>query len=45
MAKKRVTFTLDEDLIKKLKKKSEETHIPQAKIVTLALEAYLSKKK
>lgn len=41
MAKKRITFTLDEDLIKELKEKSEETHIPQAKIVSLALQDYL----
>lgn len=38
---KRITFTLDEDLIKELKEKSEETHIPQAKIVSLALQDYL----
>lgn len=43
MAKKRITFTLDEALIKKLKEKSEQTHIPQAKLVTLALEEYLKK--
>lgn len=40
-----MTFTLEEDLLKKLKDTSEKTHIPQAKIVTLALEEYLKKLK
>lgn len=45
MAKKRITFTLDEDLIKELKERSEKTDVPQAKIVTRALESYLKKNK
>ncbi len=41
MAKRRMTFTLDEDLLTKLKKVSEETMIPQAKIVQTAIEKQL----
>ena len=41
MAKKRMTFTLDEELLDKLKETSEETMIPQAKIVQKAIEKQL----
>lgn len=41
MAKKRMTFTLDEVLLDKLKETSEETMIPQAKIVQKAIEKQL----
>lgn len=41
MAKKRMTFTLDEELLAKLKEISEETMIPQAKIVQKAIEKQL----
>ena len=43
MAKKRMTFTLDEELLAKLKETSEETMIPQAKIVQKAIKEYLKK--
>lgn len=36
--KKRVTFTLEEELIEKLKKVSEETLIPQARLVEQAVQ-------
>ena len=36
MAKKRVTYTLDEELIKRLREYSDKTMIPQAKIVNEA---------
>jgi metal-responsive CopG/Arc/MetJ family transcriptional regulator len=35
--KKRVTFTLEEELIEQLKKVSEATMIPQAKLIEKAL--------
>lgn len=35
--KKRITFTLDENVIKKLKDVSEKTMIPQARIVEQAI--------
>jgi metal-responsive CopG/Arc/MetJ family transcriptional regulator len=35
--KKRVTFTLEEELIEQLKKVSEETMIPQSKLVEKAI--------
>lgn len=41
MAKKRMTFTLDEELLDKLKETSEKTMIPQAKIVQKAIEKQL----
>lgn len=41
MAKKRMTFTLDEELLAKLKETSEETMIPQAKIVQKAIKKQL----
>lgn len=43
--KKRVTFTLDSELVKQLKLKSEETMIPQARIVEQAIKEYLEKMK
>jgi metal-responsive CopG/Arc/MetJ family transcriptional regulator len=39
--KKRVTFTLDEELIEKLKTVSEKTMIPQAKLIEKALKNVL----
>jgi metal-responsive CopG/Arc/MetJ family transcriptional regulator len=35
--KKRVTFTLEEELIEKLKETSEKTMIPQSKLVEKAI--------
>lgn len=43
--KRRVTFTVDETLLEELKMVSKESMVPQAKIVTRALEAYLKKNK
>ena len=41
--KKRVTFTLDEELLKKLKEISEETMIPQARLVEQAIREVIKK--
>ena len=41
--KKRVTFTLEEELIEKLKKISEETLIPQARLVEQAIQEVIKK--
>lgn len=41
--KKRVTFTLDEELIEQLKKVSEETMIPQARLVEQAIKEVIEK--
>lgn len=41
--KKRVTFTFDEELIKKLKEVSEKTLIPQSRIVEQAIKEKLEK--
>ncbi len=41
--KKRITFTLDEELIKKLKEVSKETMIPQARLVESAIKDILQK--
>lgn len=41
--KKRVTFTLDETTIELLKKESEKTMIPQARLVEQAILEYLIK--
>lgn len=41
MVKKRMTFTLEEELLAKLKETSEETMIPQAKIVQKAIKKQL----
>ena len=43
MAKKRVTYTLDEELIERLREYSDKTMIPQAKIENEALIEYLNK--
>lgn len=42
---KNITFSLDEELIAELKKVSEETMIPQSKIVKLGIELALQKLK
>ncbi|NRN90939.1 ribbon-helix-helix domain-containing protein [Lactobacillus helveticus] len=39
--KKRMTFTLDVDLLKELKAASEKTMIPQAKLVEKAIKQVL----
>ena len=39
--KKRITFTLEEELIKNLKEASEKTLIPQARIVEQAIKEKL----
>ena len=41
--RKRVTFTLDTELIDRLKKVSEETMIPQARLVETGIEDILKK--
>lgn len=41
--KKRITFTLDEKIIEKLKETSERTMIPQARIVEQAIIDFLKK--
>ncbi len=43
MAKKRVTYTLDEELIERLRDYSDSSMIPQAKIVNEAITEYLNK--
>ena len=43
MAKKRITFTFDEETIALLKKTSDETMIPQARIVEQAIIEYIEK--
>lgn len=43
MAKKRMTFTLDEELLVELKNISNKSMIPQAKIVQTAIKEYLKK--
>lgn len=44
MARKQVTYTLDEELIKRLREYSETTMIPQARIVEQSIIEYLNKK-
>ena len=39
----RVTYTLDEELVERLRTVSEKTMIPQAKIVNEAIIEYLNK--
>lgn len=39
----RVTYTLDEELVERLRNVSEKTMIPQAKIVNEAIIEYLDK--
>lgn len=41
--RKRVTFTLDEEVIDRLKETSETTMIPQARIVEEAIKEYIEK--
>ena len=41
---KRVTFSLDEDLVRRLKEFSQETMIPQSKIVEKGIENIINKK-
>lgn len=41
--KVRVTYTLDEELIERLRCASEKTMIPQSKIVNEAIKEYLDK--
>lgn len=41
--KKRVTFTLEEELVKRLKAISEQTMIPQSKLVETAINEILKK--
>lgn len=41
--KKRITFTLDEKLVEQLKKVSEETMIPQARLVEQAIREVIKK--
>lgn len=43
MAKKRITFTLEETLIEKLREVSKESMIPQARIIEDMLEKNLEK--
>lgn len=43
--KKNITFHLDVELIEKLREYSDESMIPQARIVAAALEEYLEKQK
>lgn len=42
--KKRITFTLDPHIIEQLKKLSEETMIPQSRLVEKALNDMIHKK-
>lgn len=41
--KKRITFTFDEETIKQLKKVSEETLIPQSRLVEQAIREVIKK--
>ncbi|WP_428909457.1 DUF6364 family protein [Niallia sp. Krafla_26] len=43
--KKRITFTLEEELIDKLKKVSEQTLIPQSKLIEKTLKQVLEEYK
>lgn len=43
--KKRMTFTLDEKLLEELKKTSDKTLIPQARLVEAAIEKKLKEYK
>ena len=43
MARKRVTYTFDEDLIKRIDKYSDETMIPKSRVVEQAIIEYLDK--
>ena len=41
--KKRVTFTLEEEILEQLKKISEETMIPQARLVEQAIKEIIKR--
>lgn len=41
--RKAVTFVIDKELAERLRAVSKQTYIPQAKIVSLALEEYIKK--
>ena len=41
--KKRITFTFDEELIEKLKEVSEQTMIPQSRLVEQAVKEIIGK--
>lgn len=43
--KKRITFTIDKETIDDLKKLSEKTMIPQARIVDKAIKEYIERNK
>lgn len=43
MARKRVTYTFDEDLIERIDKYSDETMIPKSRVVEQAVIEYLDK--
>ena len=43
MARKRVTYTFDEDLIKRIDKYSEKSMIPESRVVEQAIIEYLDK--
>jgi predicted DNA-binding protein len=45
MGKKRVTFTLSEELIEQLKEVSEKTMIPQARLVEQAIKKVIEEYK
>lgn len=45
MAKKRVSFTLDEQLMEELRELSERTMIPQARIVEQAIKKQIEEMK
>ena len=43
MTRKQATYTLDEELIERLRTYSEETMIPQVRVVERAITEYLDK--
>lgn len=43
--KKRVTFTIEEDILKELKEVSEQTRIPQARLVEDAIKQVIKENK
>ena len=42
--KKPVTFTIDENIIDRLRALSKETHIAQAKLASMAIDEFITKK-
>jgi len=42
--KKPVTFTIDENIVDRLRALSKETHIPQAKLASMAIDEFITKK-